>query len=111
MEEIMNNTENIKDMEDMEYIEDMDYIEDEEEMEEEFVELVKPPKMVIFKKNTQEQLGVVVNLTKEKEYEVLSVKIPAQYDVKPSVNNVVLYLIEDDNGERNYYFSNYFKNK
>lgn len=78
---------------------------------EEYKELEKPIKKVIFKKNTQEQTGVKVNLTEGKEYEVLSVKIPAQYEIKPSVNNVQMYLIEDDNGEENYYFANYFVNK
>lgn len=78
---------------------------------EEHKELEKPIKKVIFKKNTQEQTGVKVNLTQGKEYEVLSIKIPAQYEIKPSVNNVQMYLIEDDNGEKNYFFSNYFVNK
>ncbi|AYF54494.1 hypothetical protein Z957_05485 [Clostridium sp. K25] len=68
-----------------------------------------PIKKVVFKRNTFEELGVVVNLTKGKAYDLLSVKIPAQYEVKPSMNNVVLYLIEDDNGERKYFSKNFFE--
>lgn len=71
----------------------------------------KPIKNVIFKKNTLEQLGIEVNLTVGREYEVLSVKIPAQYEVKPSVNNVMEYLIKDDNEEEKYFFSNFFTDK
>lgn len=78
---------------------------------EEILENSKPIKKVIFKNNTQEQLGVKVNLTKGKEYDLLSVKVPAQYEIKPSVNNVVLYLIQDDNGEKHYFLSNYFGDK
>lgn len=78
---------------------------------EQTIENVKPIKKVIFWNNTQEELGVKVNLTKGKEYDLLSVKVPAQYEIKPSVNNVVMYLIEDDNGEKKYFLSNYFKNK
>lgn len=78
---------------------------------EQTIENVNPIKKVIFWSNTQEELGVKVNLTKGKEYDLLSVKVPAQYEIKPSVNNVVMYLIEDDNGEKKYFLSNYFKNK
>ncbi|MFU0825367.1 hypothetical protein [Clostridium sp.] len=78
---------------------------------EEMIQIDKPLKKVIFRKNTQEQTGVVVNLTKGKEYEILSVKMPAQYEIKPSVDGVTLYLIEDDNGEKKYFFSNYFEDK
>lgn len=78
---------------------------------EEIIQIDKPIKKVIFRRNTQEQTGVVVNLTKGKEYDLLSVKMPAQYEIKPSVNGVILYLIEDDNGEKNYFFSNYFEDK
>ncbi|KOA21256.1 hypothetical protein CLHOM_03860 [Clostridium homopropionicum DSM 5847] len=78
---------------------------------EQTIENIKPIKKVIFWNNTQEELGVKVNLTKGKEYDLLSVKVPAQYEIKPSVNNVVMYLIEDDNGEKKYFLSNYFKNK
>jgi len=78
---------------------------------EQTIENVKPIKKVIFWNNTQEELGVEVNLTKGKEYDLLSVKVPAQYEIKPSVNNVVMYLIKDDNGEKKYFLSNYFKNK
>ena len=78
---------------------------------EQTIENVKPIKKVIFWNNTQEELGVEVNLTKGKEYDLLSVKVPAQYEIKPSVNNVVMYLIKDDNGEKKYFLANYFKNK
>lgn len=78
---------------------------------EEIIEIVKPIKKVIFWNNTQEQTGVQVNLTKGKEYDLLSVKVPAQYEIKPSVDNMVYYLIEDDNGEKKYFLSNYFRNK
>lgn len=74
-------------------------------------EIIKPIKKVIFKNNSLEQLGVKVNLTKDKEYEVLSVKVPVQYDIKPAVNNSTLYLIKDDNGEKHYFRANFFKNK
>lgn len=78
---------------------------------EEILENVRPIQKVTFYTNTQEQLGVEVNLTKGKQYEVLSVKIPAQYEIKPSVNNVVLFLIKDDLGEKHYFHSNCFKVK
>ncbi|MCY6371842.1 hypothetical protein [Clostridium ganghwense] len=106
----------IQEMQEMEEIEELEELEGMEGMEEiqemeEKQELIKPIKKVIFKNNTQEKLGVKVNLTKDKEYDVLSVKVPVQYDIKPSVNNSTLYLIEDDNGERKYFRSNYFRNK
>lgn len=78
---------------------------------EEFQENIRPIQKVTFYYNTQEQLGVKVNLTPGKEYEVLSVKIPAQYEVKPAVNNVMMFLIKDDLGEKNYFLSNCFKVK
>lgn len=78
---------------------------------EERIEIIKPIKKVIFKKNTQEQTGVKVNLTVGKEYDLLSVKMPAQYEIKPAVNGVLLYLVEDDNGEKNYFFAKYFEDK
>lgn len=78
---------------------------------EEMLENVRPIQKVTFYTNTQEQLGVKVNLTKGKQYEVLSVKIPAQYEIKPSVNNVMQFLIQDDLGEKHYFLSNYFKIK
>lgn len=84
---------------------------DEANVQEEFKEIVKPVKKVIFKRNTQEMLGVKVNLTKDKEYDVLSVIVPVQPKISPSVDNTVLYLIEDDNGEKNYFRMNFFQNK
>lgn len=76
---------------------------------EEIIREPNPIKKVVFKKNTFEQLGVEVNLTEGKAYDLLSVKIPAQYEIKPSMNNVILYCIEDDKGQRNYFPKNFFE--
>lgn len=101
----MQEIEEILEMENFEEVE-----EEEIEEKEEKKELVKPIKKVVFKRNTLKMHGIKVNLTKDKEYEVLSVKIPVQHDIKPSVNNTVLYLIKDDNEEKNYFRANFFEN-
>lgn len=101
----MQEIEEILEMENFEEFE-----EEENEEKEEKKELIKPIKKVVFKKNTLKMHGIKVNLTKDKEYEVLSVKIPVQHDIKPSVNNTVLYLIKDDNDEKNYFRANFFEN-
>ncbi|MCY6959720.1 hypothetical protein [Clostridium brassicae] len=97
----------MQELQDMQELEEMNEIKDNEETQ----EIVKPIKKVIFKKNTQEKLGVKVNLTQDKEYDVLSVIVPVQPKITPSVDNTVLYLIEDDDGEKNYFRTNFFKNK
>ncbi|WMJ82327.1 hypothetical protein RBU49_08795 [Clostridium sp. MB40-C1] len=97
----------LQDMQEMNEMNEMNEVKDNEETK----EIVKPIKKVIFKKNTQEKLGVKVNLTKDKEYDVLSVIVPVQPKITPSVDNTVLYLIKDDNGEKNYFRTNFFKNK
>jgi len=78
---------------------------------EEMLENIRPIQKVTFYSNTQEQLGVEVNLTKGKEYEVLSVRMPAQYEIKPAVDNAMLFLIKDDLGEKHYFLSNCFRVK
>lgn len=58
-------------------------------------------KVVTFKENTQEAAGVKMALTPGKEYKVLSAKIITQTYANPACSNVLEYVVEDDNGERN----------